>query len=554
MTDTSSDGNWRPSGEGRRILPDLLAVLLFLLVLGRCSQELRIGCPDFFWHTKTGERAVIEGHIVWRDDFSHTSNGKMRVPHDWLFDLAQYMAYSRLGMDGVIIGMGLLAATGVTLLYWLLRHLLGLSVLLAVPLAWLFWGNWAVTVTVLRGRVFEALGLLVVLCVVVNWTRGQRRTMLWLVAFFVLWANVHGSFVYGLAVLLWFLASEVLRMLVARSRTSPPHRDDGPSRESLRTLALYVGACVAATFLSAAKHHTYVNAADFMLGMRQWTNVIYEWQPWPINTHGVDGFLLVALVAALCLGRRPVPIFWTALLAGTFWYALSHRRFVPMFAVVALPVMGLQLQSWVGHLEETVPLLSPTARWRQWLQATILAPGLTQTRIYPFLACGVMVFAALAVWQVLPRGRTIRSCTNYGDYPIAIAETVWNYDVPGKMLNEYGDGGYLIFRLWPKQRVFVDGRDRMHGDTVCFDASDAIKGKENWREVLDEYGVTFVIAGDDAGIVPKLEADEEWALAKKADKHRLYLKRCELNADVLRRLEADGVMSVDEDTEAETAL
>jgi hypothetical protein len=514
---------------------DLLAVLLFLLILGRCGQELRIGCPDFFFHVKTGERIVRERRIIWRDDFSHTANGRVCAPQNWLFDAGEYLLYSRLGMDGVILGIGILAAAGVTLLYWMLRYSLGLWPVLALSLAWLFWGVWAGTVTLLRPRLFETLGLLVVVCAAANWTRGRGRTMLWLPLFFVLWANVHSSFVYGIAVCLWFLTSELLRTWLAQ-------RGDRGIRARLKTLGLCIAACVVATFASAAHYHAYAHAAVFILWKMEWTPLIMEWQPWRVDGHSLEGYILVALIASVCLGRRPVSLFWTVLLAGTFWYALLHRRFVSMFVVVALPVLGMQLQSWFAHLEETVPLLSPAARWRNWLQRTILAPGLTQTRLYPVVVCLVTGAAAIALWPVLPRGRTIRNCTTPGDYPFVIADTVWRYDVPGHMLNKYGHGAYLVFRLWPKQRVFVDGRDRLYGDKICFDASDAMNGNENWRELFREYDITFVIAGPDAGVAPKLDADPDWVLAQRAQTHRLYLKRCKLNEDVLRRMREDGLI------------
>jgi hypothetical protein len=531
-TGASSRTSWWSGG-------DLLAVLLFLLILGRCSQELRIGCPDFFWHVKTGERIVHERRVIWRDDFSHTSRGNVRPPHDWLFQVGEYLVYSRFGMDGVIVATGILAGAGVVLLYWMLRHSLGLPALLAVALAWAFWGVWAGSVTLLRPKTLGPLGLLVVLWAATNWRRGRPRMMLWLPLLYVLWASLHGSFVYGIAVSLAFLATEAARTWVLR-RGRPVR--DGEARGRLRMLSLCTGACVVATFVSPAHYHTYHNAAKFIVWQMEWTPQITEWQPWQIDAHGVGGFIVVALVASLCLGRRPVSVFWTALLAGTFWYALFHRRFVPMFAVTALPLVGVQLQSWLAHLEETVPLLGPAARWRQWLQGTILAPGLTRTRLYPVVVCAVTAGAAVLVWPLLPRGRTIETCTNPGDYPFAIADTVRRYDVPGKMLNEYGDGGFLIFRLWPRQRVFVDGRDRMHGDRVCLDASDAISGRENWRELLEQYGVTFVIANEGSGVVPKLDADGEWVLAQRAEKHRFYLKRCRLNEAVVERLRADGII------------
>jgi hypothetical protein len=302
-----------------------------------------------------------------------------------------------------------------------------------------------------------------------------------------------------------------------------------------------VGACVVATFVSAATYHTYVSAFRFIRFNMEWDRRIFEWLPWRPDPHGLGGALLVLLLVSLCLGRRPVSLFSGVLLAGTFWYALMHRRFVSMFAVVALPVAAVQLQSWLVHLDDTISRLGPCARWRQWLRGTLLAPGLTDTSLYAGVAPVLILAAALAVLPSLPHGRTLRNSTTPGSYPFVIADTVWQYDIPGKMLNKYGDGGFLLFRLWPKQRVFVDGRSILYGDRICLDASAAIDGKPNWRHLFEQYGVTFVITPDDAGIVKKLEADPGWVRVQQAEGHRLYLKRCRLNEQVLARLRADGV-------------
>jgi hypothetical protein len=39
-----------------------------------------------------------------------------------------------------------------------------------------------------------------------------------------------------------------------------------------------------------------------------------------------------------------------------------------------------------------------------------------------------------------------------------------NNGISGRIFNEMAIGGYLIFRLWPRTRVFIDGRTPLYGD------------------------------------------------------------------------------------------
>ena len=43
-------------------------------------------------------------------------------------------------------------------------------------------------------------------------------------------------------------------------------------------------------------------------------------------------------------------------------------------------------------------------------------------------------------------------------YPVGAADFLLSHHVAGHIFNTYEYGGYLIWRLWPEQQVFIDGR------------------------------------------------------------------------------------------------
>jgi hypothetical protein len=73
---------------------------------------------------------------------------------------------------------------------------------------------------------------------------------------------------------------------------------------------------------------------------------------------------------------------------------------------------------------------------------------------------GVVMAALLAgglAWGLV-RGSFFQLRTADWKLPSAAAEFILRNNVPAPLFNTYEHGGYLIWRLWPRQRVFIDGR------------------------------------------------------------------------------------------------
>jgi hypothetical protein len=91
--------------------------------------------------------------------------------------------------------------------------------------------------------------------------------------------------------------------------------------------------------------------------------------------------------------------------------------------------------------------------------------------------------------------------------PIAAADFVLAHEITGKMFNNYDDGGYLIYRLAPARKVFIDGRADVYGDRFIADFLDIYNGKANWKEKFDKLSIDYAILGKDAPIRQLLKTD-----------------------------------------------
>ncbi len=156
------------------------------------------GDPDLWWHVRTGELILEEGALPETDPFSFTAAGAPWVNHEWAADVVFAGAFRLAGGRGLVALRALLLAGTLALLAALVwersRHPIGTVALLAAAAGTVsFFAN-------LRPHSFTWLLTLAFLAAADAHRRGSRRALWWWPPLMVLWANLHGGFVLGLAV------------------------------------------------------------------------------------------------------------------------------------------------------------------------------------------------------------------------------------------------------------------------------------------------------------------------------------------------------------------
>jgi hypothetical protein len=74
-------------------------------------------------------------------------------------------------------------------------------------------------------------------------------------------------------------------------------------------------------------------------------------------------------------------------------------------------------------------------------------------------------------------------------------------------------GDYLIYRLYPRARVFFDGRSDFYGDTIGDDYRVLLLAGRSSREVMARYGFTAALLPLDWPLGQILEHDPDWRVA-----------------------------------------
>jgi hypothetical protein len=95
-------------------------------------------------------------------------------------------------------------------------------------------------------------------------------------------------------------------------------------------------------------------------------------------------------------------------------------------------------------------------------------------------------------------------------FPKAAVDFIKQHHPPQPIFNEYAWGGYLIWRLYPDYRVYIDGRADVFGDKLVAEFIQVNDGKPRWRELLQQYGTKTVLVKHDSAIASLLGEDSSW--------------------------------------------
>ena len=115
------------------------------------------------------------------------------------------------------------------------------------------------------------------------------------------------------------------------------------------------------------------------------------------------------------------------------------------------------------------------------------------------LRFGLPALAAAALTVATAHGPFAQFHVDEWLLPSGAADYLLEHRIAGPIFNTYEHGGYLIWRLWPQDRVFIDGRslsEAVYRDyqQILYNAgsiSDQVAGPR--EQLLDRYGVQAVV-------------------------------------------------------------
>lgn len=456
----------------RRLLVALLFVAIFAMATRQPADS------DTWWHLKSGQLIWETSQIPRADVYSHTVAGQPWIDHGWLVQAFLWPIYDALGLGGLAALLAVIVTVTFALVYSQCEgkpFVAAFATLLAVVASSIVWA--------IRPQIFSLLLAALVAWLLSRYKRTGNSRLLWLLPLIVaVWVNCHGGFVIAFILIGCYLVGETLSRLTSRTL---------PTQYKILPLAMAALACIPAILLNpnTTKMIPYafqtVNIGPLQAFIQEWAAPDFH----NLQFHPFVWLLLLTL-AALGLSRRRAG--WTDLaLVGAFGYmSLLAARNIALFAVVAAPVLARHTVAALDDMASEIPRLS----WLGTLTHTqSLHPRRPQVLLNAALLAVVVAGAGAKVSMDLARTPDPEF---WGQgLPVKAASYLGEHELSGKMFNTYNWGGYLIWSLYPKQPVFVDGRTDLYAldSTVLDDYVTVHWTQPGWQEVLDRYEIGFVI-------------------------------------------------------------
>ncbi len=448
-------------------LVDILALLIALTLI--IFQPSFGGDPGVGWHLRTGEWIWAQFAVPHHDPFLATlsasaggasSAGTSWVANQWLADLFLWGVYSIGGWELLhlwVVVTGLLAFVVIPALTARQEGVGDLSCFFAaLAVAAVGSVQW-----ILRPVLFSFLltSLLVWLTSRVRLELERDASTLPALAYafpvlFFLWANLHSAFPLGL-LLLGFFQLELLR------------RYWNCSRRVVMQLFILTLLSALVTLLNPYGWELHRNILS-LVGDSYFMKLNQEWLPPLLADRFFWPFFAALFTVSLLAIRQRTKLFQVEQLVCLMLFgvlALSSRRYIPFFGVLAFLPIARALQSSMGHLSFSV-LGSSLARF------TIITCA--------FISLYSTAFAKLP-------GRTLPTGID-GFYPTRLVDRIAAAEAsapPDSFVFNHPDlGGYLIWRLTPQRLAFIDDRNELNGREKYQQFFKIVELESDWKEDL----------------------------------------------------------------------
>ncbi len=80
------------------------------------------------------------------------------------------------------------------------------------------------------------------------------------------------------------------------------------------------------------------------------------------------------------------------------------------------------------------------------------------------------------------------------------------------MFNNFIWGGYLLYRTFPENPVFIDGQTDFYGEDLTLEYAQVVSLDDGWQDVLGKYDVSWVIIQSGKPLVHALQNELNWKI------------------------------------------
>jgi hypothetical protein len=420
---------------------------------------------DIWWHLKVGDWIQQNRAFPHTGIFSWTAANRSWIAYSWGYEVLLSRAYHWFDLVGVGVFGTLLTVAVAYAVYWMIRRLSGrfwFACLVAVATCSAFLYN------LMPRPVFLSMVLFsIVLTLILEANRnGRVQPLYWLPLIFVLWANLHIQFLYGLFLVGLLLGVNVVQRLAT-------YLGSGldwfvPSALPTERLAAIFVACVLATCIGPYSYHLY--------------QVIYEY-----SQAQMPYFMIRELQP---INFRYYSHYMQLLLTGAGFFAVGWRKKIDLFKLALLTVASVvayrtMRDSWFICISAAACIADFPAPEAEFQRGETL---------YEKLGLAVAVALLMVLFaRNTDFNQSGLDAAMSSQFPVKAVNFLRQNPQPGPLYNSFDWGGFLIWYM-PNYPVAMDGRNDLYGDDLDRLFISTQRGDESYttNPYLNQAGVVLL--------------------------------------------------------------
>jgi hypothetical protein len=469
-----------------------LPVALGALLVGWTFFKLRAFYvdPDVWWHIKIGQDILGSHHWPTTAPHSLTAPGMPWIAYEWLGEVVLALVNRAGGNTALFVLLVASASAAVALLYYCASLRSGnwiAGFIAAACMSTLVFLSFT-----LRPQMFGYVFLILLLITLESFRRGVNWVLWTVPAMFLLWVNIHGSFIVGIGVLAVYLGGGLKSFQMGDI--------EGVAWSARQRIQLETTLLLSLAVLPLTPYGAQVAVYPFNMMFEQPINVatMTEWRPMPINLQFGKIFLgVVVLVVVLqILFRFRWRLEELLLAIGGTAFACLHARMLLLFVPLVAPMLAAMMARFLPRYE--------WAKHRYVLNGLVIAA----------VSTGVILY--------FPSREFLQKKIN-AYFPAHALKYLNSNPVPGTMLNSYYFGGYLIHSGY---KAFIDGRgDLYERSGVLADYLTVSEIQPGAFSVLDRYQVAWCLLEHDEELAVVLEHSPDWKKVYADETAAVFVRR-----------------------------
>lgn len=453
-------------------------IILFLFILAFSTTATNYDY-DLWARLIAGMGFVQTGHVLKQDFLSYTPTHTW-FDHEWGSGVIFYLGQHYFSSAGILILQALLAF----LIFFFITKVIELrGVKTTTPYNFLFYYFTFIAMSYIinnpiRSQMFSFLFFTIFLYILELARFGKDKPLFLIPFIMIVWNNLHGGCVSGIGLILLYTIGEFL--------------NKKPVKKYIYTL------------LAAS--------------------VVLVINPWGIS-------YLNFLIKANTMQRENV----------AEWFGLFSKIF--MFKYMKFKIFALiLLLTEIGFI--TKKLISKTFDFDKTKYLIIIVTlflAIQHVKLIPFAAISmicffyddfytvfntltknffnriakakdVLIYTLILIFAVSNINvKAFSPLINFSRYPVRAVEFIKINKIKGNLLLNFGFGSYASYKLYPNNKIFIDGRyEEVYYNNLIPLLKNFYLAESNWDEVLKKYPPDVMIIEKFYPVAQKLENDKRW--------------------------------------------